>query len=65
MAQLPERAIKVHYEFDKVFEENMATTRAYPEAYEKTEREHEMFYGRRRYAGYESFKQLRHRKQKK
>ena len=65
MAKVPERAIKVHYEFDQVFEENLRGSKSYPDAYEKAEKEHEDFFGRRRYAGYESFKQIKSRKRRK
>lgn len=60
--KVPERAIKVHYEFDEVFFE-YAASHPYTKAYELAEKEHERFFNRRRYSSYDSFR-LRKKKKK-
>lgn len=51
--------------FIEVFEQNTTMTQTYKEAYERTETEFEGFFGKPRYASYESFKVIKSRKQKK
>jgi hypothetical protein len=62
MVELPERAIKIRYDFEEVFYENASKCKSYAKAYEMTEQEHERFYRRRRYASYDSFKNRKQRK---
>lgn len=62
MSELPERALKVHYEFEEVFYENAGKGNSYSKAYEMTEQEHEQFFKRRRYSSYDSFKNRKRKK---
>lgn len=62
MVELPERAVKLRYSFNDIFQEYTRNCKTYSEAYEKTEAEHERYYGKRMYSGYDSFKNRKRKK---
>ena len=51
--------------FDERFYEVSAKTPTYKKAYEAVQDEHELYFGRRRYAGYDSYRVCRHLRIKK
>ena len=50
--------------FEERFHKHCKTTKTYLEAYEKTEQEYSDYFGKTRYASYDSFRVVMHRKMK-
>ena len=51
--------------FDNRFYEVAGKTTTYKKAYEHVEEEHELYFGKRKYAGYDSYRVCRHLRIKK
>jgi len=62
---IPKRLMKDSSLSDKTFKELYykfaKDASSYPEAYEQAEQVHEKYFEKRRYSGYESFRQILHR----